>query len=141
MLLHYLRDRQSLEESVMTRLEEKLRAQFAPEMFPRSVSAKKVIMSLWDQTTAPESKGVLRLIMDISRRAWSGSGRAKEFYREQQKLWVKLLLNYFPNEALIEELLHLFQGSTLVYLVTGDSRAGRRALMRMLSRGRQSSKS
>jgi len=28
---------------------------------------------LWEHTTAPGAKGVLQLIMDLSRRAWSGS--------------------------------------------------------------------
>ena len=59
----------------MTRLEERLRAQFAPERFPPGVSLAKVIAALWEQTTAPASSGVLRLIMDLSR-GGRGAGRS-----------------------------------------------------------------
>ena len=40
-------------------------------------------MALWERTTAPASKGVL--VMDLSRRAWNGSTRARAFYDEQQR--------------------------------------------------------
>ena len=117
----------------MLRLEEKLRGQFSPEVFPRGISAQKVVRLLWQQTTAPHSRGILLLTMDVARRAWSGSERAKAFYEEQQRLWVKLLLQFLPDEAVVEELLRLFQGCVLAFLITGDREAGERALMQMLS--------
>ncbi len=141
MLVHYFGGRKNIEESAMTRLEEKLRAQFAPESFPRGVSPETVVTALWEQTTAPESKGVLLLVMDLSRRAWNGSARAKAFYKEQQRLWVQLLLKFLPDQCAIEELLQLFQGALLAYLITGDREPGRRALIRILSGKRQPKKS
>jgi hypothetical protein len=48
--------------------------------------SSRAIDALWERTTAPESHGVLLLIMDLSGRAWSGSERAKSFYAEQQKI-------------------------------------------------------
>jgi mannose-6-phosphate isomerase-like protein (cupin superfamily) len=33
---------------------------------------------------------VLLLVMDLSKRAWSGSKRARLFYAEQQRLWIEL---------------------------------------------------
>jgi len=72
--------------------------------------------------------------MDVSRRGWSGSERAKAFYREQQRLWVDMLLKYLPDAKAVEELLQLFQGAILVYLVTGDREQGSRALARMALR-------
>jgi hypothetical protein len=116
----------------MTLLEERLRAQFSPDAFPAGVSAKTVLMALWDRATAPESRGVLLLVMDISRRAWSGSARAKAFYEEQQRLWVQLLLNYLPDKSVVEQVLQLFQGAVLAYLITGDRAQGRRALLKLL---------
>src|SRR5580704_10634322 len=71
MLVHYFGGREAIEEQAMALLEDRLRAQFAPERFPAGVSIAKVVMALWRQTTAPESAGVLRLLMDLSRRAWS----------------------------------------------------------------------
>jgi AcrR family transcriptional regulator len=133
MLVHYFGGRESIEEQAVTRLEEKLRAQFAPESFPPGVSPRTVVKALWERTTAPGAKGVLRLVMDLSRRAWSGSARAREFYEEQRRLWVRLLMNYLPDEAAVEEVLQLFQGAVLAYLVTGDPDPGMRALMRILS--------
>lgn len=134
MLIHYFGGRENIENGAMSRLEDALRAQFAPQAFPAGVSGKTVIMRLWKRTTAPQSKGILRLVMDVSRRAWNGSARARAFYREQQRLWVELLLNFIPDRRMVENILQLFQGVTLAYLITGDPEPGRRALMRALSR-------
>jgi AcrR family transcriptional regulator len=133
MLVHYFGGREKLEERAMTLLEERLRAQFAPSSFPAGVSARRVVNALWERTTAPESKGVLLLIMDLSRRAWNGSARAKAFYAEQQRLWVELLMMYLPDRRQVEEVLQLFQGAVLAYLITGDPEPGRRSLARLLS--------
>jgi AcrR family transcriptional regulator len=132
MLVHYFGGREHIEERAMTLLEEHLRAQFAPESFPTGVSLTTVVKTLWARTTAPESRGVLLLIMDVSKRAWSGSARAQAFYAEQQKLWVKLLMKYLPDQPAVEQFLQLFQGAVLAYLITGDSDAGRRSLLRAL---------
>jgi AcrR family transcriptional regulator len=132
MLVHYFGGRESIEEKAMNRLEQKLRAQFAPANFPAAASAEKVVMALWDLTTAPQSRGILLLTMDLSRRAWSGSERAQAFYAEQQRLWVRLLMNFIDDRPKVEELLQLFQGAVLAYLVTGDNEPGKRALMGML---------
>ena len=50
-----------------------------------------MVTALWDQTTAARSRGTLLVVMDATRRAWSGTERAKAFYAEQQRLWVELL--------------------------------------------------
>ncbi len=134
MLIHYFGGRDNIEQSAMARLEDALRAQFAPEAFPAGVSPRTIVMALWKRTTAPESKGVLLLVMDLSRRAWTGSARARAFYEEQQRLWVELLLKFIPDRRMVEEILQLFQGATLAYLITGDPEPGRRSLMRTLSR-------
>ena len=134
MLVHYFGGRENIEEQAMTRLEERLRARFAPEAFPPGIAPQGVVEALWERSTAAESRGVLRLVMDLSRRAWSGSARARAFYEEQRRLWVGLLMNYLPDEGAVEEVLQLFQGAVLVYLITGDAEPGRRALMRLLSR-------
>lgn len=135
MLVHYFGGRENLEEKVMTRLEERLRAQFAPESFPPDVSPEVVVRTLWERTTAPEAKGVLLLVMDLSRRAWNGSARARAFYAEQQRLWVELLIRYFPDQSTVEEVLQLFQGAVLAYLITGDPKPGMRSLLRFFEKG------
>jgi AcrR family transcriptional regulator len=132
MLVHYFGGRESIEEKAMNRLEEKLRAQFAPTNFPVATSAETAVMALWDLTTAPQSRGILLLTMDLSRRAWSGSTRAQAFYAEQQRLWVRLLMNFINDQPKVEELLQLFQGAVLAYLVTGNRDPGKRALMGIL---------
>jgi AcrR family transcriptional regulator len=132
MLIHYFGGREGIEERAMTLLEDKLRAQFAPETFPRGVTPERVMTALWERTTAPEAKGVLLLVMDLSRRAWSGSARARAFYEEQQRLWVELLLRFLPDRAVVEDVLQTFQGAVLAYLVTGDRERGLRALMGVL---------
>lgn len=137
MLIHYFGGRESIEQKAMVRLEERLRAQFAPESLPRRVSAETVVMTLWQRTTAPEAKNVLRLVMDVSRRAWNGSERAKAFYEEQQRLWVDLLMKFLPERSTVEEVLQLFQGAVLAYLITGDPEPGRRSLKRVLRRTRR----
>jgi AcrR family transcriptional regulator len=133
MLVHYFGGRENIEEGAMTLLEERLRAQFSPQAFPSGASLETVLMALWKQTTDPQAKGVLLLVMDLSRRAWTGSARAKAFYAEQQRLWVQLLTNYLPDESRVEEVLQLFQGAVLAYLITGDPEPGKRALVRIMS--------
>ena len=132
MLVHYFGGRENIEEKALTRLEDRLRAQFSPDAFPRGVSPETVVMALWDRTTAPAAKGVLLLVMDVSKRAWNGSRRARAFYEEQQRLWVQLLMKYLPDERRVEEVLQLFQGAVLAYLITGDREPGRRSLKRIL---------
>jgi AcrR family transcriptional regulator len=136
MLIHYFGGRENIEERTMALLEERLRAQFAPESFPLGVTPETVVTALWERTTAPESKGVLLLIMDLSRRAWNGSTRAKAFYLEQQRLWVQLLAKFLPDLPTVERVLQLFQGAVLAYLVTGDPEPGRRTLTNLISNER-----
>jgi len=136
MLVHYFGGREDIEEGAMLLLEERLRARFAPETFPPGVSAEVVITALWERTTAPEAKGVLLLVMDLSRRAWNGSARAKRFYAEQQRLWVQLLMKFLPDQPTVEEVLQLFQGAVLAYLITGDPDPGRRSLTRIFTNKR-----
>jgi AcrR family transcriptional regulator len=134
MLIHYFGGRENIELHAIARLEESLRAQFAPRNFPAGVSPKTVLMALWERTTAPQSKHILLLVMDLTRRAWNGSTRARAFYDEQQRLWVELLQRFIPDRRSIEEILQLFQGATFAYLITGNPEPGRHALLRMLSK-------
>lgn len=134
MLIHYFGRRENIELGAIARLEESLRAQFAPRHFPAGVSPKAVVMALWKRTTVPESKHILLLVMDLSRRAWNGSTRARAFYDEQQRLWVELLQKFIPDRRAIDELLQLFQGATFAYLITGNPEPGRRALLRIVSK-------
>ena len=137
MLVHYFGGRADLEEKAITLLETRLRAQFSPAAFPPSVSLQTVLATLWERTTAPEARSVLRLVMDLSRRAWNGSARAQAFYAEQQRLWVQLLMQFLPNRTSVEEVLQLFQGAVLAYLITGDPGPGRRSLARYLTKARR----
>ena len=134
MLVHYFGGRDAIEERAMTLLENRLRAQFAPENFPAGVGIQVVIHALWDRTTNPQSKGVLLLVMDLSRRAWNGSPRATSFYQEQQRLWIELLLRYLPDKNTVEDVLQSFQGAVLAYLITGDPEPGRRTLDRLCAK-------
>jgi hypothetical protein len=43
-------------------------------------------------------------------------------------------MRFLPDTGAVEELLQLFQGAILAYLVTGDREQGRRALGRMTRR-------
>jgi len=134
MLIHYFVSRENLEIAAIGLLEDRLRAQFDPASFPPGTSTQEFVGALWNRSTAPASRGVLLLIMDVTRRGWSGSERARAFYVEQQRMWQELLLPYFPDRAVADELLQLFQGALLVYLVTGDAEQGSRSLRRMVQR-------
>jgi len=133
MLIHYFGGRDALEEAAMSLLEDRLRARFRASAFPAGASLQTVVAALWEQTTVPESRGVLLLAMDLTRRSWSGSKRARRFFEEQQRLWAEMLREFLPDAAAVETLLQLFQGAMLVYLVTGDRERGRRALERFIS--------
>ena len=133
MLIHYFGGREAIEERAMTLLEERLRAQFAPDQFGKNTSFATVVDVLWKRTTAAESRGVLLLIMDLSRRAWNGSERAQRFYAEQQRLWIELLLHFTKDKAYVEQVLQLFQGAVLAFLITGNAERGRLALRSLTS--------
>jgi AcrR family transcriptional regulator len=133
MLIHYFGTREALEEMAMARLEERLRARFGAGAFPAGTPLRSVVTTLWDQLTAPESRGVLLLTMDLTRRSWSGSERGRRFFEEQQRLWSEMLGEVLPDAGAVEALLQLFQGAALVYLVTGDRERGRRALDRLIA--------
>lgn len=132
MLVHYFGGRENIEQLAISRLEERLRAQFVPEAFPPGTTALGVINALWERTTDAQSRGVLLLVMDLSKRAWSGSKRAKLFYGEQQRLWIELLMRFLPDRAIVEEVMQTFQGAVLGFLITGNREPGRRALMRVV---------
>ncbi len=131
MLIHYFGGKQAVEEHAVSLLEDRLRAQLTPEQFAPGVSFAAVISALWERTTAPQSRGVLLLVMDLSRRAWNGSPRAGALYAEQQRLWVELLLGFTGDRSKIEDVLQLFQGAVLAFLMTGDAEPGRAALERL----------
>jgi AcrR family transcriptional regulator len=133
MLIHYFGGRDAIEEMAMSLLEDRLRARFRASNFPPDTTLRSVVAALWEQTTSPESRGVVLLAMDLTRRSWSGSKRARKFFEEQQRLWAVMLQEFLPDAAAVETLLQLFQGAMLVYLVTGDRERGRRALDRLIS--------
>lgn len=134
MLIHYFVSRENLEIAAIGLLEDRLRTQFNPASFPAGTSPQEFVSALWNRSTVPASRGVLLLIMDVTRRGWSGSERALAFYVEQQRMWQELLQPYFPDRADADELLQLFQGAILVYLATGDAEMGSRSLRRMVQR-------
>jgi hypothetical protein len=80
MLIHYFGSREILEQKAFALLEDRLRDRFSASRFPPGVSIATVVTALWDQSTAPQSRGTLLLIMDVNRRGWSGSDRARAFY-------------------------------------------------------------
>ena len=133
MLVHYFGSREALEERAMAQLEDGLRARFRAGAFPSGTSLRTVVHALWDQITSPQSRGILLLTMDLTRRSWSGSERGKQFFEEQQRLWSEMLREFLPDAVAVETLLQLFQGAALVYLVTGDRDRGRRALDRLIA--------
>jgi len=133
MLIHYFGGRDNLEELALSLLEERLRARFRAGAFPPGTSLLSALRFLWEQATHPEARGVLLLSMDLTRRGWSGSARGRGFFEEQQRLWTDLLLELLPDPKAVEALLQLFQGAVLVYLVTGDTNRGWKALERAAS--------
>jgi AcrR family transcriptional regulator len=135
MLIHYFGGKEAIEELATTRLEEWLRAQFRADAFPPGTPLATVVAVLWDRSTNPKARGILLLVMDLNRRAWSGSARARAFYLEQRRLWVELLLAFSRDRERIESVLQLFQGAVLTYLATGDRERGRRVLERFLATG------
>jgi AcrR family transcriptional regulator len=133
MLIHYFGSRDALEGAAMSLLEDRLRARFRAGAFPAGATLQSVVANLWEQTTSAESRGVVRLTMDLTRRSWTGSKRAQNFFEDQQRLWAGMLREFLPDAAAVETLLQLFQGAMLVYLVTGDRERGRRALDRFIA--------
>jgi AcrR family transcriptional regulator len=133
MLIHYFGGRDALEELVMTRLEDRLRQRFCADAFPAGTSLRIVALALWEQTTNPASRGLLLLVMDLTQRAWNGSKRARQFYAEQQRLWVDLLMSFSDDRKFVEFLLQLFQGCVLAYLISGDREQGLRALEKIVA--------
>ncbi len=133
MLVHYFGSRDAIEEEAMSLLEDRLRARFRASAFPAGTPLRVVVAALWEQTTSAESRGVILLAMDLTRRSWRGSGRARRFFEEQQRLWADMLREFESDDGSVETILQLFQGAMLVFLVTGDRERGWRALNRLIS--------
>ncbi|WP_263366953.1 TetR/AcrR family transcriptional regulator [Edaphobacter bradus] len=133
MLIHYFGGKEVIERSAVVLLEDQLRARFRADAFPPGTTLLQAISALWEQTTHPEARGVLLLVMDLTRRAWGGSKQARNFYLQQQRLWVELLLKFSDDEKLVKTVLQLFQGAVLAYLVTGDRELGLQALKRFVT--------
>src|ERR1017187_3166874 len=114
MLIHYFGGRDAIEEMAMSLLEDRLRARFRAGAFPAGASPQSVVAALWEQTTSPQSRGVLLLAMDLTRRSWSGSERARKFFEEQQRRWAGMLREFLPDADAVQALLQLFQGAVLV---------------------------
>src|SRR5580700_3570987 len=108
MLIHYFGGREALEEKAMSLLEDRLRARFQASAFPANAPLRQVVAALWEQTTSEESRGVVRLAMDLTQRSWSGSERARKFFEEQQRLWATMLREFLPDAGAVETLLQLF---------------------------------
>ena len=134
MLIHYFGSRENLEEKVLDLFEIQLRERLTSSGFPDGASMATVIQTLWAQLTVPESWGVLLLTMDLSRRGWMGSERARAFYLKQLRLWEELFLKFLPDPQAVGELLQLLQGAIVVYLITGNRKQGADALQRMVQR-------
>ena len=131
MLIYYFGGREAVEERAVSLLEDRLRAQLTPEQFAPGISFAAVISALWERTTSPQARGILLLVMDLLRRACNGSPRAQAFYAEQQRLWLELLLGFTGDRSKIEDVLQLFQGAVLAFLITGNAEPGRLALERI----------
>src|ERR1035438_4553036 len=104
MLVHYFGGRDAIEEMAMSLLEDRLRARFRASAFPTGASLQSVVAALWEQTTSAQSRGVVLLTMDLTRRSWSGSERAKRFFEEQQRQWSELLREFLPDTGAVEAL-------------------------------------
>lgn len=124
MLIHYFGGKEAIELRAIARPEDRLRAQFAPEAFPAGERQYQVVAALWERTTAPAARCVLLLVVDVLRRAWNGSARARAFYAGQQRLGVDPLLGYIPDAAIVESVLQVLQGAVLAYLITGMPKQG-----------------
>jgi AcrR family transcriptional regulator len=133
MLIHYFGSRDAIEEMAMALLEDRLRSRFRAGAFPAGTPLRSVVAALWEQTTSAQSRGIVLLSMDLTRRSWSGSERGRRFFEEQQRLWNELLREFGADDGTAESILQLFQGAMLVYLVTGDRERGWRALDRLIS--------
>lgn len=133
MLVHYFRSRDMLERAIIALLEERLREQFARSPQPAAAPIASPVLALWDQVTAPGMEGVLRLVLEVTRRAWSGDDDAKRFLDGQQQAWVALLSAHLPDTDAVTCVLHLFQGALLDYAVSGDAARGRRSVVRLLA--------
>ena len=133
MIVHYFGGRDGLERKAMRRLEDTLRAQFSPASFPHTGSVRKMILTLWERATRSEARGILLLVMDLARRAWSGSAAAQAFYQEQLRLWARLLQDLGVDKGFIQTIIVTFQGAVLMLLTTGNPDPGKQALLRLLS--------
>jgi hypothetical protein len=134
MLIHYFGSRENLEENVLDLFESQLAQRLTSPEFSDGASLATVMQSLWAQLTAPESWGNLLLTMDISRRGWMGSERARAFYLKQLRRWEELFSKFLPDPQAVGELLQLLQGTILIYLITGDRKLGADTLQRTVQR-------
>ncbi|AIE73570.1 MULTISPECIES: TetR/AcrR family transcriptional regulator [unclassified Synechocystis] len=136
MLVYHFGSKQELERQIIARLEVRLREQLQSLQNTAVADADTVaesLLTMWEQFTAPEMQGWLKLTMDLNLRAMQGDVETQQFLDRETRQWIDSLTALTGDEALARSLFHLFQGATLDFLTTGNAQRGEQSIQSFLA--------
>lgn len=144
MLVYHFGSKEALDTALVSRLEVRLRERFSALAGParsakdaartRSPATARAILAVWDELTAPEMRGLLRLTVELRLRALRGDVAAQRVIKSQTAAWRTILTRRGLDTHAAEEFLMLVEGATSQLLLTGDAKPGRAVLARSLGR-------
>jgi hypothetical protein len=120
---------------VIARLEVRLREQLRSLQSTAVADADTVaesLLAMWQQFTAPEMQGWLKLTMDLNLRAMQDDTETQQFLERETQQWIESLTVLTGNEAMARSLFHLFQGAILDFLTTGNAQRGEQSIKAFL---------
>jgi AcrR family transcriptional regulator len=131
MLIYHFGSKQELEREIIALLEVRLREQLnslQSTALASQASLTEALLTMWQQCTAPDMLGLLKLTMTLNQRAIQGDRATQQFLEHETQQWIDTLTALTQNEATARSLFHLFQGAMLDYLTTGNTERGQQSI-------------
>ncbi|NJL50128.1 MAG: TetR/AcrR family transcriptional regulator [Leptolyngbyaceae cyanobacterium SM2_5_2] len=131
MLVYHFGSKQELEREIIALLEVRLREQLRSLQnvaIASKASLADALLAMWQQFTAPDMLGLLKLTMTLNQRAIQGDRATQEFLERETQQWINALTALTQNKTTARLLFHLFQGVLLDYLTTGNTQRGRQSI-------------
>ncbi|MBD2103941.1 TetR/AcrR family transcriptional regulator [Leptolyngbya sp. FACHB-261] len=131
MLVYHFGSKHELERQLIGLLETRLREKlWSIQGVPREGSNSLVerLLEMWTHLTSPEMNGLLKLTMELNRRAIQGDAETQLFLERESQQWLDALFDLTNDKTTALSLFHLFQGAILDFLTTGNAQRGQQSI-------------
>ena len=131
MLVYHFGSKQELERQIIGLLEIRLREKlwsFQSLSLTENPAPAEPLLSMWKHLTSPEVHGLLKLAMELNRRAIQGDRETRAFLERDSQKWIDSLFTLTNDKTTALLLFHLFQGAILDFLTTGNAQRGEQTI-------------